>query len=88
MPQAQANSILLHADDNVVIALQDIDVGDKTTPMNITLQEKVAGGHKIACKYVSQGTAVIRYGQIIGQARKNILPGEHVHVHNVKTKKW
>ena len=31
---------------------------------------------------------VRRYGQIIGAATRAIAPGEHVHVHNVKTKRW
>ena len=34
------------------------------------------------------GDTIIKYGHDIGKVVKNIKKGEHVHVHNVKTKKW
>ena len=33
---------------------------------------------------MEKGSEVIKYGEHIGLASKNILPGEHVHVHNVE----
>src|SRR5215471_18281166 len=43
-------------------------------------------GHKIALKDIKEGDTVFKYGQDIGRAVKNIAKGEHVHVHNLKTK--
>ena len=83
MLQPHANSILLNADDNVVIALQDIAAGASVAHVDGPLPGQVMRGHKIARKPISAGENVIRYGQIIGQAKADIGPGEHVHVHNL-----
>jgi altronate dehydratase small subunit len=40
-------------------------------------------GHKIALRAVAAGALVHKYGQPIGRASAAIVPGEHVHVHNV-----
>lgn len=45
-------------------------------------------GHKIALVDIRKGDTVWKYGEDIGKAVANIGKGEHVHVHNVKTKKW
>jgi (2R)-sulfolactate sulfo-lyase subunit alpha len=45
-------------------------------------------GHKLAIKPLSNGDTVIKYGVDIGKAVAPIQVGEHLHVHNVKTKRW
>ena len=45
-------------------------------------------GHKIALKDLKEGDTILKYGHDIGKVVKAIKKGEHVHVHNVKTKKW
>ena len=45
-------------------------------------------GHKIALQDLKEGDAILKYGHDIGKVVKAIKKGEHVHVHNVKTKKW
>ncbi len=45
-------------------------------------------GHKIALKDLKTGDTIFKYGHDIGKVVKEIKKGEHVHVHNVKTKKW
>jgi len=45
-------------------------------------------GHKIAMSNLNEGDTIIKYGHDIGKVVKSIKKGEHVHVHNVKTKKW
>ncbi len=45
-------------------------------------------GHKIALTDIKKGDTVIKYGQDIGKAVANIKKGEHVHTHNLKTKRW
>ena len=45
-------------------------------------------GHKVALVDIKKGDTVIKYGQDIGKAVANIGKGEHVHVHNLKTKRW
>ena len=45
-------------------------------------------GHKIALQDLKEGDTILKYGHDIGKVVKAIKKGEHVHVHNVKTKKW
>jgi len=45
-------------------------------------------GHKVALVDIKKGDTIWKYGQDIGIAKKSIGKGEHVHVHNVKTKRW
>ena len=45
-------------------------------------------GHKVALKALKKGDTVIKYGEDIGKMVADIGKGEHVHVHNLKTKRW
>jgi (2R)-sulfolactate sulfo-lyase subunit alpha len=45
-------------------------------------------GHKVALVDIKAGDTVWKYGQDIGLAKADIRKGEHVHVHNMKTKRW
>lgn len=45
-------------------------------------------GHKIALKDIQAGDTVLKYGHDIGRAVADVPKGGHVHVHNLKTKRW
>ena len=45
-------------------------------------------GHKVALRDLAPGDTVVKYGQDIGRVVEPVLQGEHVHVHNLKTKRW
>jgi (2R)-sulfolactate sulfo-lyase subunit alpha len=45
-------------------------------------------GHKVALTDIKRGDTVWKYGQDIGKAIADIATGDHVHVHNLKTKRW
>ncbi len=57
---------------------------------SFSLQSKmdVPIGHKIALVDIKAGDTVWKYAQDIGKAIADIKQGEHVHVQNVKTKRW
>lgn len=55
---------------------------------NMQAKMDVPIGHKVALADIKAGDTVIKYGQDIGKAVANIAKGEHVHVHNLKTKRW
>ena len=59
---------------------------DKT--VKVSSINEVPLGHKIALQDLKQGDTILKYGHDIGKVVKSIKKGEHVHVHNVKTKKW
>ncbi len=76
-------AIRLNPSDNVVVALRDLEAGSSLPGVEAALLSEVARGHKIAATAIPAGTHVLRYGQIIGMAKSDIAPGEHVHVHNL-----
>jgi (2R)-sulfolactate sulfo-lyase subunit alpha len=45
-------------------------------------------GHKIALGDLREGDTVLKYGHDIGRVVAAIGKGRHVHVHNIKTKRW
>ena len=59
---------------------------DKST--KIQSINEIPLGHKIAMLDLNEGDTILKYGHDIGKVVKDIKKGEHVHVHNVKTKKW
>jgi len=54
----------------------------------LSVRQDVPIGHKVALRNLKPGDAVIKYGQDIGKVVADIATGEHVHVHNLKTKRW
>lgn len=60
------------------------------TDETISLQARdpIPLGHKVALKEIKAGETIIKYGHDVGRAVAGISKGCHVHVHNVKTKRW
>ena len=79
--------IQIHADDNVAVALEDISGGEavSVSDQELTAKENIARGHKMALRRIAIGDPVVKYGNPIGIAKEEILPGAWVHVHNVRT---
>jgi altronate hydrolase len=91
----QELAVHLHPRDDVAIAKVDLRPGTVLTlepapahpaDAHVTMRQLVHGGHKIALRKIAAGEAVHRYGQIIGFATHPILPGEHVHTHNLEAR--
>jgi altronate hydrolase len=72
----------IHPSDNVAVALHAIHTG-QALEEGITAASDVQAGHKISLRAIRSGEAVIKYGYPIGVATRDILPGEHVHSHNL-----
>jgi len=86
MSKAIENLILCHPKDNVATARSPLNVGTLlrlTEQKTIVAKEQVPFGHKIALQKIKKGGAVIKYGERIGRAIREIKPGEWVHIHNV-----
>jgi len=80
MTKPAAKTLVLHGDDNVAVALANLEVG--TAPLGAALGKRVPKGHKFTIKPVNLGEAIIKFGQIIGFATKDMPAGEWVHEHN------
>src|SRR5471030_1358515 len=84
MLQAADLTIRLNPDDDVVIARVEIPEGTTLLKEHgVRVSARVPAGHKIAVREIKSGSPVRRYNQIIGFATRDILAGEHVHVHNI-----
>lgn len=83
----QSNFIQLHPDDNVLICLRPCRAGETilVNEEKIVLVQQVKLGHKVARCPVSRSNKIVKYGVSIGSATHDIRPGEHVHLHNMKS---
>ncbi|MBL4968120.1 UxaA family hydrolase [Bacillus halotolerans] len=79
--------IKIHRQDNVLLALRDIQKGERLNADGISIEVKddMKRGHKIALQHIKENDSIIKYGFPIGHALKDICIGEHIHVHNTKT---
>ena len=93
-----STEIIIHDEkDNVGVVVIDkitpkkdcscwIMENDKT--VKISSIAEIPLGHKIALQDLNEGDTILKYGHDIGKVVKSVKKGDHVHVHNVKTKKW
>lgn len=84
---ADIESIHIHKDDNIAVALSSLEKGKAPSgPSNqVFLINDVPRGHKFALKNINSGTSIYKYGVSVGVAIADIHAGEHVHTHNMKT---
>jgi (2R)-sulfolactate sulfo-lyase subunit alpha len=63
-------------------------VTENDTTFEVAVKQDIPIGHKVALIDLKAGDTAIKYGQDIGKIVKDVAKGEHVHVHNAKTKRW
>jgi (2R)-sulfolactate sulfo-lyase subunit alpha len=61
---------------------------DQDKMMTFDAKSDIPIGHKLAIRAIAKGDTIMKYGVDIGRAIADIAPGAHLHVHNVKTKRW
>ena len=61
---------------------------DQDRMIEFDARSNIPIGHKLAIRPIREGDTIVKYGVDIGRAVKDIGAGEHLHVHNVKTKRW
>jgi len=74
--------LMLHQSDNIVVATERLGRGEDPLAIQAPLVERISEGHKISLVSLAKGTPIIKFGQVIGFASKEIAAGEHVHSHN------
>ena len=90
--------LLVHDhEDNVGVAVvEGLKSGTKmlccVTADNSTFELEACAdvpiGHKVALNDLKEGDTATKYGEDIGKFIANVEKGGHVHVHNLKTKRW
>jgi len=78
-------AVVLRPEDDVAIARKDLTAGTvlEDGEQRLEVRQDIPPGHKVARRAVRAGEPVRRYGQVIGFATRDIVPGDHVHVHNL-----
>ncbi|MEX0611136.1 MAG: UxaA family hydrolase [Pirellulales bacterium] len=83
-------ALRLHADDNVAVALANIEPGrieilGSGDGALVTAQEPISQGHKLALRPIAEREALLKYGVAIGVATSPIAAGAWVHTHNCRS---
>ncbi len=68
-------------EDNVAVAVEPIAAGAVVN--EIRIECALQAGHKVALRPIRAGEPIVKYGFPIGVASRDIVAGDHVHVHNV-----
>ena len=83
--------------DNVgVVVVENLKAGTDmlcvvthdNSSFRLTAKADVPIGHKIALSDLPSGATAVKYGEDIGKFIADVEQGGHVHVHNLKTKRW
>jgi len=79
--------LLLHPDDNILVARRDIAAGERVEldGATFTIPHAVELGHKLARRDLAAEARVLKYGAPIGSMKTAVARGEHVHLHNLKS---
>ena len=78
-----AKFLRLNAADNVLVALETIEKGMRLE-QDVAAIARVPRGHKAAARAIAAGSAITKFGQIIGFAKTDIAAGDWLHEHNVE----
>ena len=84
MSQTTALTIRLSPADNVVVVRAALRAETRLEEEDLTTIEVIDPGHKVATQPIKKGDTVRKYDQIIGIAKSDIRPGQHVHTHNLR----
>lgn len=95
---AENPQLLVHdgADNVGVVVVEGLKAGTDmlcvvthdNSDFRLTAKVDIPIGHKVALKDLAEGDTVIKYGEDIGRMVGPAEKGGHVHVHNLKTKRW
>ena len=69
---------------NGITAGMEVDVQNKRGDTSVLrVLNDVPYGHKVALCSIQKGEHVLKYGESIGAALRDISKGEYVHIHNI-----
>jgi len=76
-----SDTLVLHPADNVCVLTRRVEAGDNPLGFG-PLARALSAGHKLARAAIATGQPILKFGQVIGAATADIVPGDHVHTHN------
>lgn len=83
---AQHTFLKIHPDDNVLVALTDLQVGTLVTENghDIVIHDPVPAKHKFFIKDMEAGENVIMYGVLVGEIQFQVMKGQVMTTSNTK----
>ncbi len=97
-PLSNIPQFLVHSHkDNVgVVVVEDLKAGanmlgvitEDNSVTRVKAKHDIPIGHKVALVDLKTGDTVIKYGEDVGRITNDVKKGEHVHIHNHRTKRW
>jgi len=98
LPAKEIPQLLVHTPkDNVgVVVVEGLKantdmlcvITENDSTFRLTVNTDVPIGHKVALIDLKPGDTAGKYGEDIGKVVAPVGKGSHVHVHNLKTKRW
>lgn len=85
----KAEAIMLNPEDNVITVVNGASSGQEihyfkgSELCSVITTQQIPPCHKIAVAPIAQGAHVIKYGEIIGSAKRNISQGDWVSHLNI-----
>ena len=80
MPTESPKIIQIKPQDNVAVAVHDLEAGVEAAPGLVTLQP-IPQAHKIALTHIPAGGEILRYGVVLGYAKDDIPRGSWINEH-------
>ena len=87
------NAVYVNILDNCVTLTDNASAGDTVSYLCGGVERSVATSacipiwHKMAIESVEEGGSIYKYGAEIGVALERIGPGEHIHIHNMGSRR-
>lgn len=86
-------AVVINPKDNVATIVDDFPASTTIhffvgqSERSVLLKQDIPLGHKFAIQEIKVGEDILKYAESIGVATTLILPGQHVHVHNMVTQR-
>ena len=81
--------VKLHPNDNVLVALTDLEKGKKVVFENksFVMQDTIKAKHKFYMSDFKSGDAIFMYGVLVGKVEYDLTKGSLMTTHNLKQHK-
>ncbi|MDA9973517.1 UxaA family hydrolase, partial [Alphaproteobacteria bacterium] len=83
-----AKAIILNEDDNIIVAIDNMNAGQHLKQFSLTIDAPILSGQKIAKVDILENSPIYKYGTIIGFADSNIVKGQVLTNSNVVFKEF
>lgn len=90
-----AKGLIINTLDNVATMLESVHKGEKVLvekhdqelTIEIEALNDIPQWHKVALLNIESAQHIIKYGEVIAIAIRDIQKGEHVHIHNSESQR-